>query len=103
MTGTQQPEKNRHFGTGALRLGLVCLALAGLAGCDTVGDVFSSSGSNEHRPISTHGNPLTVIECRQPPHNNNATYYQWNEKRFECFSEASLSSGEHDCRCAEHQ
>lgn len=58
MTGTQQPEKNGHHGTRALRLGLVCLALAGLAGCDTVSDVFSSN-SNEPK---LQGERLSVME-----------------------------------------
>ncbi|MGX1196705.1 outer membrane protein assembly factor BamB family protein [Parvibaculum sp. MBR-TMA-1.3b-4.2] len=58
MTGTQQPEKNGHFGTRALRLGLVCIALAGLAGCDTVNDVFSSSDNGQ----KLQGERLSVME-----------------------------------------
>lgn len=58
MTGTQQPEKNRHSGTSVLRLGLVCLALAGLVGCDTVGDVFSSNSNEPKLP----GERLSVME-----------------------------------------
>ena len=59
MSEKRRQEKTGHFGKKALRLGVVCLALAGLTACDTVGDMFSSDGSSD---VKLKGERLSVME-----------------------------------------